>query len=478
MSAFIEHSESEFAPSVVLVVDDHLAARDSVATALRCAGHRVETCASAIEALQCYREIDPDVILTDLQMPGMTGLEFIATLSKQKCEAQIVMATAHASVSSAVEAMRHGAFDYIEKPFDVDQLEDLIGRALRRGSQDERAKISHGDSWGIAMIGKSAAMQTLRQGIALAAASDETVLISGESGVGKELVARCLHAASNRSDKAFVGLNCPALNPQLMESELFGHERGAFTGADAPRTGRFELAEEGTILLDEVSEIEIALQAKLLRVLQEQAYERVGCSKSRPLTARVLATTNRDLRKHVAAGGFREDLYFRLAVLPIQVPALRERREDIPLLTEHFLGQAQQRTGQRRCELTSDAAQLLQDYSWPGNVRELENVIKRGSILSPNDQIDASTLRPWLLDSNIKPCTAVVDDASAESTTEGIQVGASLQQMERALIEATLDHFNGHRERTATALGIGVRTLANKLRSYGYAPREKSYQSA
>jgi len=471
---------------VVLVVDDHRAARDSVATALSCAGYRVETCASAIEALRCYREIEPDVILTDLQMPGMTGLEFIAKLEQEKCEAEIVMATAHASVSSAVQAMRHGAFDYIEKPFNIDQLEDLIGRAMQRGvAQGKRSTIpirdSIADSWGVAMIGDSPAMRELRKRISLTAPTDETVLISGESGVGKELVAKCLHAASARSEQAFVGLNCPALNPQLMESELFGHQRGAFTGADSPRVGRFELAEGGSILLDEVSEIEIALQAKLLRVLQEQTYERVGCSETRNLDARVLASTNRDLRQYIHEGRFREDLYFRLAVLPIQVPALRERREDIARLTDHFLDQAATRTGQDHCVLTPDAAQLLSEYSWPGNVRELENVIKRGSILSSTAKIDADKLRPWLLGdskSGVNSDANAIATKSTTSNTEGIQVGASLQEMERLLIEATLDHYSGHRERTATALGIGIRTLANKLKSYGYAPREKSYQSA
>ena len=268
-----------------------------------------------------------DVIITDLQMPGMDGLAFIRALAERQVEAQIVMVTAFASVTSAVEAMRYGAFDYIEKPFDVEQLEQLVARALRHGDEGrpplERCRRGRLPGNRI-MIGQSPAMQLLRQRIAQAAPTSETVLITGESGTGKELVARCLHAASRRGGRALVSLNCPALSPQLMESELFGHERGAFTSADAPRVGRFELADGGTILLDEITEIDLPLQAKLLRVLQERTYERVGSSETRRADVRVVATTNRDLRAEVAAGRFRQDLYYRLAVVPIDVPPLRD----------------------------------------------------------------------------------------------------------------------------------------------------------
>ena len=311
-------------------------------------------------------------------------------------------------------------------------------------------------------------MQSLRHTIQQVAPTAETVLITGESGVGKELVARAIHAASRRSARAFVSLNCPALSPQLMESELFGHERGAFTSADAPRMGRFELAQGGTILLDEVTEISLPLQAKLLRVLQERTFERVGSSETCAADVRVLATSNRDLRDEVSQGRFREDLYFRLAVVPLRVPPLRERSEDVPELAEHFLQQAAQRLGKHPGELAPDARDLLVNYSWPGNVRELENLITRASVLLGEACITARDLRGWLID----PGRPENPDPEA-SSADVIPVGTNLQDMERKLIEATLEHYQGHRVQTARALGIGVRTLTNKLRAYGYAPRAK-----
>jgi DNA-binding NtrC family response regulator len=296
------------------------------------------------------------------------------------------------------------------------------------------------------------------------------VLITGESGTGKELVARCLHAASRRAERALVSLNCPALSPQLMESELFGHERGAFTSADAPRVGRFELADGGTILLDEVTEIDAGLQAKLLRVLQERTYERVGSSETRQANVRVIATTNRDLRREIAAGRFRQDLYYRLNVVPIEVPALRQRPADVPLLVAHFLAAAARRLNRQPCELSAAALDLLAGYHWPGNIRELENLITRVSVLGQGRTIPADELRMWLLE----PTRPEADAASPAGGT--ISAGMKLEDMERRLIEATLEHYGGHRAKAAHALGIGIRTLSNKLRLYGYAPRTRSFQ--
>ncbi|MCI0361516.1 MAG: sigma-54 dependent transcriptional regulator, partial [Planctomycetaceae bacterium] len=411
-----------------------------------------------------------DVIITDLQMPGMDGLEFIRTLADRKHEAQVVMVTAFASVASAVEAMRYGAFDYIEKPFDVEQLEELIARALRHGEKVGRRSTmaQPAAAWESLMVGNSPAMRLLRQRIAQAAPTDETILISGESGTGKELVARCLHAASARAGRALVGLNCPALSPQLMESELFGHERGAFTSADAPRVGRFELAEGGTILLDEITEIDAGLQAKLLRVLQERTFERVGSSESRRADVRVVATTNRDLRAEVAAGRFRQDLYYRLNVVPIDVPPLRQRPDDVPLLVNHFLAAAAERLSRPRTELAQGALELLVNYHWPGNVRELENLMTRASVLGHGRELSADELRMWLLEPTQPAATAGESHAA-------ITAGMKLEDMERRLIEATLEHFDGHRARAAQALGIGIRTLTNKLRLYGYAPRARTF---
>lgn len=450
----------------VLIVDDHRQARESMADILRQAGHEVQCVSSGSEALQTLDRASFDVVVTDLQMPGMSGLEFMRQLSERPHGAQVVMVTAYATVASAVEAMRRGAFDYLEKPFDADRLENLVARAMGHGRL-----IDAGQPWQpasaadqpAAMIGASAAMRSLRAKIAQAAPTNETILISGESGTGKELVARAIHAASGRAKTPLVSLNCPVLSAQLMESELFGHERGAFTGADAARTGRFELADGGTILLDEISEIDLALQAKLLRVLQERTFERVGSSQTRPLDVRVLATTNRSLRAEAAAGRFREDLFFRLAVIPLDVPPLRERREDIPALVEHFLARSAGRLRRAPCDLSDAAADLLRGYHWPGNVRELENIITRASVLNSGAPISADDLRPWLID-------GPNDTPARESDAP---LGLSLRDMERKLIETTLEHFDGHRAKTAEALGIGLRTLSGKLKEYGYAPRAK-----
>jgi DNA-binding NtrC family response regulator len=446
----------------VLVVDDHASAREAMTDILRRAGHQVQAASSAPEALRRLEKETYDVILTDLQMPGMDGLELLRALAERGDETQVAMITAHASVSTAVEAMRRGAFDYLEKPFDVEQLERLIARALQdAGGPRCAAQRRLPSDVAPAMIGSSPAMRQLRERIAQMAPTGETVLILGESGTGKELVARAIHAASRRATKSFVGVNCPALSPSLMESELFGHVRGAFTTADAPRVGRFELADGGTLFLDEVTELEPSLQAKLLRVLQERAFERVGESHTRPIDVRVLAASNRDFQEEVAAKRFREDLYFRLAVVPLRTPPLRDRKEDIPELMSHFFQRAAERLGQAARALSPSALELLLEYNWPGNVRELENLATRASILGSGATVEAEDLRPWLI-GDVAPAANPV-----------VPAGISLQEMERRLIEATLDRFDGHRGKTAVALGIGVRTLANKLRSYGYRPREK-----
>jgi len=453
----------------VLVVDDHARARESMADVLRHAGHQVQCCTCAAEALQVLQTARFDCIVTDMMMPGMTGIELIVQLRQRHCTTQIVMVTAHATVATAVEAMRHGAFDYIEKPFEADALERLVNQAMRHGrlvSPDPAEVLASADVNSPAMIGSSPAMQALRTRILQIGPTTETVLITGESGTGKELVARAIHAASHRHGTPMVSLNCPALSSHLMESELFGHEKGAFTGADAPRTGRFEAANGGTILLDEVTEIDLGLQAKLLRVLQEKSFERVGSCKTTHVDVRVLATTNRDLRGEVSAGRFREDLYFRLAVLPLAVPPLRQRREDVPELAAYFFQRSAQRLQREPCSLELAAAQMLIDYHWPGNVRELENIVTRACVLTTTGSVTADELRRWLISS---------PEENSEGPEEGVPVGISLEEMERRLIEATLEHFGGHRARTAKALGIGIRTLSGKLRQYGYAPREKSY---
>jgi DNA-binding NtrC family response regulator len=460
----------------VLVVDDFRQARESMADVLRAAGHEVASVASASEALACMEGESFDVVVTDLQMPGMSGLEFIRQLERRRHGAQILMVTAHATVTSAVEAMRHGAFDYIEKPFDVDQLECLVARAIKHCRLlDGTTPVPNSAGATSVMVGSSRLMRALRTRITQVARTPETVLIIGESGTGKELVARAIHAASDRTQSPLVSLNCPVLSAHLLESELFGHERGAFTGAESPRTGRFELADGGTILLDEITEIDLRLQAKLLRVLQEKSFEKVGSSKTLHVDVRVLATTNRDLPREISAGRFREDLYYRLAVVPLHVPALRERREDIPELIDHFLKRSATRLQREPCKLEPAAVELLCNYRWPGNVRELENIIARASVLNAGDAIEADELRDWL---NCHEVEAKSDSLQASESTAisdpNFSPGLSLEVMERKLIEATLDRFGGHRAKTAEALGIGLRTLSGKLKQYGYAPRAKN----
>ncbi len=459
----------------VLVVDDHARAREAISDVLQHAGHQVDGCSSAVEALNHLERGDVDVVITDLQMPGMDGLEFIRQIEQRKYGVQVVMVTAHASVATAVDAMRHGAFDYIEKPFQADQLEQLVRRAIDRGTiTDHSGSLTTLSESGMpVMVGDGPVMESFRQHILQVAPTDETVLITGESGTGKELVARLVHHASRRAAGPFVGVNCPVLSAQLMESELFGHERGAFTSADTSRSGRFELAQCGTLLLDEVTEIDLPLQAKLLRVLQERTFERVGSSESIAVDTRVIASTNRDLRGEIAEGRFREDLYYRLAVVPLHVPPLRERREDIGQLTDHFLRLAADRLDNEPCRLDTGARDLLVSYHWPGNVRELQNIVSRACVLHQGKTVGADDLRPWLIDA--QPGAVSADVGVGPPSAPG---GTSLQEMERRLIESTLEHYDGHRAKTATALGIGLRTLSGKLKSYGYAPRQKTLTHA
>jgi DNA-binding NtrC family response regulator len=418
-------------------------------------------------------------------MPGMNGLEFIREIERRRLEVQVLMITAHASVSSAVEAMRLGAFDYIEKPFDVVALERSVAQACDRRKLCERDHIDESlrdpkvasrrdaATCGPTMIGSSRVMQQLRERIAQVATTDETVLICGESGTGKELVARSVHALSRRVNGPLISLNCPALSTQLTESELFGHKRGAFTGADADRTGRFEAAHNGTILLDEITEIDLNLQAKLLRVLQERSFERVGACETVSVDVRVIATTNRDLSAEIAAGRFREDLYFRLAVVPVVLPPLRERQSDVLELANHFLTSASERLNRGPFVLEPAARDLLAQYRWPGNVRELQNIITRACVLNQGEPIAATNIRPWLQVNGLTESSiAEVEDADA------LPSNLTLDEMERWLIVATLKRCDGHRAKAAEALGIGLRTLSGKLRAYGYAPREKDFAKA
>lgn len=465
----------------VLVVDDHASAREAVADVLRCAEYDVIACASATEALVKLGRMKIDVVVTDLQMPGMNGIEFIREIERRRLDVQVLMITAHASVSTAVEAMRLGAFDYIEKPFNAIALEQSVAQACERRRlhvaefppNSESAAQRNAAAMEPTMIGSSLAMQQLRERITQVAATDETVLVCGESGTGKELVARTIHALSRRASGPMVSLNCPALSAQLTESELFGHKRGAFTGAETDRTGRFEAADRGTILLDEITEIDLPLQAKLLRVLQERSFERVGASETVSVDVRVIATTNRDLFTEIKAGRFREDLYFRLAVVPVVLPPLRERLGDVLELADYFLIHSAERLNRGPFLLEPAARDLLAQYTWPGNVRELQNIITRACVLNQGEPITATSLRLWLQGDGLSETKDVNIEPVADMLTE-----LTLDEMERRLIVATLQRCDGHRAKAAEALGIGIRTLSGKLRTYGYAPREKDFAKA
>ncbi len=494
--------------STVLVVDDKEMMRDSVASSLKRAGFEVQTADRAARALEQIAHKRPDVVITDLKMPGMTGVELLEQIRTIDDELPVVLMTAFGTIETAVEAMRLGAFDYITKPFEGDELVITVKRAVAHaGIVRENALLrmtAVSDAGGGSMgqdgpahrhelIGASPAMSRVRQQVRAVAGSQGTVLISGESGSGKEVVARAIHESSTRAGRPFLAVNCAALSESLLESELFGHERGAFTGADKTRKGRFELADGGTLLLDEVSEVSPQVQAKLLRVLQERAFERVGSSVTIGIDVRVLATSNRDLPQAVADGQFRQDLFFRLNVLPIQVPPLRERLEDVAVLVEHFIGVLCDRERCGQIEIEPGAMAMLGSYAWPGNVRELQNVCERAVVLmaararvgEPGARVlTRAMVEPWLLPS----VRASGAHASAPATSNG-HAGVShggdrfvepkpfpavlpdggirkLEDIERDAIVDTLHRFNGHRQKTASALGIGVRTLGLKLRKW------------
>ena len=383
----------------VLVVDDKRIMRDSVGATLQRAGYQVVAAADGEAAEKLVARHRPEAVITDLKMPEMDGLELLERLRRGDEQLPVVLMTAFGTIDVAVRAMKQGAFDFIQKPFESDQLVLTIRRAVehRRLVRENLAlKASVRELAAPVLVGRSAVMRWLAYQIQQIAHSHGTVLICGESGTGKEVVARTIHAHSPRRDGVMLCLNCAALSSGLLESELFGHEKGAFTGADQLRKGRFELADGGTLLLDEISEIEPTLQAKLLRVLQERQFERVGSSATMDVDVRVIATTNRDLSRCVAEGTFRQDLFYRLNVLPLALPPLRAREEDIALLAEHFLRQVALREGREAKRFDEGAKQVLRRYCWPGNVRELQNICERASVLSRELTIRAEVIEPWL----------------------------------------------------------------------------------
>jgi len=443
----------------ILIVDDQEMIRDSLAGTLVREGHDVVACPDPHQAIARLSNARFDLLITDLKMPKMTGIELLAEAKRLRPEMPVVLMTAFASVQTAVEAMKAGAYDYIQKPFDGEEIKLLVDRTL----EHNRLKLENQAYKAMAevnsprpLIGVSEVMAEVKKKIDLVGRSNATVLVRGESGTGKEVVARAIHHASDRREKPFLAVNCAALSENLLESELFGHEKGAFTGADKVRRGRFELADGGTLLLDEISEIAPPLQAKLLRVLQESAFERVGSSLTTQVDVRVVATTNRQLEKCVEEKTFREDLFYRLNVVPIDLPPLRDRPDDVPDLARHFLSLVAKKDHRPYRHIESEAVRVLQKYHWPGNVRELQNIVERAHVLEADPGvIRAGTIEPWL-----------VGRGPNAGAPQADLSGQPLADIEKKVILGTLQKFKGHRVKTAGALGIGVRTLGMKLKKW------------
>ncbi len=441
----------------ILVVDDERTMREFLVAGLQ-GRHRVRAAASGAAALELLRRETFDLVLTDIRMPGGDGLELLAAIRSELARPpRVVVMTAFGSIGEAVEATKRGACDYLSKPFGLEQLEAVLGRALRQprapaGSGPRRAAAATAPHHGL--LGESDCIVQLREKIAMIAGSRGTVLLQGESGTGKEVVARAIHLAGPRREGPFIRLNCAAIPESLLESELFGYERGAFTGAVQPRQGKFELANGGSLLLDEISEMPFAMQAKLLRVLQEREFMRLGAKFSTRTDVRIIATTNRRLQEEVRAGRFREDLYFRLNVVPLLVPPLRRRKGDIPLLVRHFVAAFCAENGKPPLAVTDEALASLARPDWPGNVRQLQNVIERAVIMGEGGVLDERLL-----------------DLAGEMDTVGREAAAvdpdlTLRDMERELILRKLRRTGGNRTQAARELGISVRTLRNKLHLY------------
>ncbi|HXW04580.1 MAG TPA: sigma-54 dependent transcriptional regulator [Vicinamibacterales bacterium] len=441
----------------ILLVDDEAKILNALAQALRAEGHEVVATTCAREAQRLLGQRLFDLLIVDNLMPELTGLDLIRELASAPAgeRPQVVMMTAHATVESAIEAMKLGAFDYLQKPFEIDELIVVAGRALdhQRLRTEHRYLISERDAefnqYGI--VGRSRRMQEVIRTAEVVARSRSTVLITGETGTGKELVARAIHYHSAQREMPLIKVNCAAIPETLLESELFGHVRGAFTGATTSKRGKFALADGGTIFLDEIGTMSPALQAKLLRVLQERDFEPLGSERTQKVDVRVIAATNRDLRLMVTDGRFQEDLYYRLNVIPIHIPPLRERREDIPVLVEHFIAKHAVRAGKRIEGIAPGVLQSLHASDWPGNVRELENTIERAVVLSLSPTIGAEVVR--LLDANNSPPPGL----------PSLNLRQNLDWTERETVRRALESSGGIKKDAAESMGISQRALSYYL---------------
>jgi nitrogen regulation protein NR(I) len=454
----------------VLVVDDEQSLRKVLAATLSREGYEVEVAQDGEEALVALERDGADVVVTDLVMPRMDGLSLLRRVVQKHPDVPVIVVTAHGKIDSAVEAMKAGAFDFVTKPFEHSELKAIIAKAARQSDLNLRNVVPDAaeERRFTEIIGRGQRMVELQQVIAKVADAPSTVLIRGESGTGKELVATALHEKSSRRDGPFIKINCAAIPRELVEAELFGYEKGAFTGAVQSKPGRFELADGGTLFLDEIGDIPIEMQVKLLRAIQESEFERVGGVRTTKVQVRLIAATSRDLSKEIAAGRFREDLYYRLNVVPVELPPLRERRDDIPLLVEHFRQKYNARL-KKNVELIEDEAlAALSAYSWPGNIRELENVLERTILFAEGTRIRASDLPPSL---RAQPSHPAADaPPSAANLAPGPMkeiVKEQVQAIERDLIVRGLEVTGGNVTRTARLLKISRKSLQIKMKEFG-----------
>ncbi len=448
----------------ILIVDDDAAHRQMLEAVLGAEGYRTGLAADGRQAVEAVEQKFYDLVLMDIRMNRMGGIVALKRIKEISPGIPIIIMTAYASVDTAVDALKSGAYDYLTKPLDIDELKILVKKALRHFELEKENKYLKervSDRFDFSnIIGRSETMGKLFETISLVAPSDATVMIRGESGTGKELVANAIHENSGRKERPFIKVNCAALPETLLESELFGHEKGAFTGANARKKGRFAQAHTGTIFLDEIAEMSAATQAKILRVLQEQEFEPLGGTQSTKVDIRVIAATNRNLEQEIEAGTFREDLYYRLNVVSVEMPPLRDRKEDIRLLTDLFLKRYSEKNRKVIKGFTPRAADLLTRYNWPGNVRELENAVERAVILCREEIITPEQL----------PDAIRALDSGEEATTVDFSAGQSLRDVETQMIRRTLDETGGNRTKTAEILGISRRTLQLKLKKLGINP--------
>jgi len=449
----------------LLIVDDETDSREALAELASRWGYDVQTAADGTEALRRAIEWHPDVILTDLVMPNMDGLWLLRALRAELPDCPVVLLTGRGTVQTAVQAIKEGAYDFIEKPLEISRLRVVLDRALEKKETMREVQLLRRRLAALApgtdMIGSGPAMQRVFELVKKVAPANASVVLTGESGTGKEVVARAVHSLSPRKDKPFVALNCGAIPPTLIESELFGYERGAFTGADQRRLGNFELAHGGTLFLDEIGELPLEMQGKFLRVLEERRFRRLGGKSEVEVDVRVICATNRDLKEEIKKGRFREDLYFRLHVFTIHLPTLKERREDVPLLVQHFIEKFNGETGKHVQGLSPGAMDVLQNYAWPGNIRELRNTVERAMILTDGDTISEEHLPP-----DMRP-------TRPEAATLRVPLGIQLREVEKEYILASLQRNGGNKARTAEVLGISEKTLYNKLNRYAAIARER-----